>query len=354
MSEPAVEVTPSGRIRFPDISSRAWEHPADRAALMSLRAVPGFDLALRKVFGLFSERALRFLFLGSSVEVGPRQYPRLHNVYGEVLDILDAPDHYPLFVTQNPVVNAGAVGMDQPFIVLNSATVNLLDDDQLRVILGHEVAHILSQHVLYKTLLRLMLRASLYAFSLPLTGLALLGVLAALLEWDRKSELSADRASLLVAQNPEHLRLLLLHLAGGVGEGANVDAFREQANRYDESAGALDAAIKTLALLGRTHPFPVHRLKEADLWVETGAYESVLAGTYPKRQDDPKETAWSSWKESADHYAEAVKTGADPVVSWFRGVGEAASERAAQTFGWFKKKRGDEPPPEEGQGGEGA
>lgn len=344
MSEPATEVTPSGRIRFPDISSRAWEHPADRAALMSLRAVPGFDLALRKIFGLFSERALRFLFLGSSVEVGPQQYPRVHALYGEVLDILDAPDHYPLFLTQNPVVNAGAVGMDQPFIVLNSAGVNTLDDEQIRVILGHEVAHILSQHVLYKTMLRLMLRASSYAFSMPLTGLALLGILAALLEWDRKSELSADRASLLVAQNPDHVRLLLLHLAGGVGEGASVEAFRAQADRYDESGGALDSAIKTLALLGRTHPFPVHRLKEVDLWVDSGSYAEILAGTYPKRQDDPKESAWSSWKESADHYADAVKTGTDPVVSWFRGVGEAASERAAQTFGWLKKKKGEDSP----------
>ena len=134
---------------FKDISSRAWEHPADRAALQSLRRVPGFDLVLRKIFGLFSERALRLITLGSAVEVGPEQYAQLEALYAEVLETLDAPERYPLFVSQNPLVNAGAVGMDHPFIVLNSGTVSMMDDDQLRSILGHEVGHILSDHVLY-------------------------------------------------------------------------------------------------------------------------------------------------------------------------------------------------------------
>ncbi len=348
----AREVTPSGRVRLPNISSRAWEHPADRAALQSLRAVPGFDLALRKLFGLFPERALRLMFLGTSVEVGPNQYPRVHALYGEALDILDAPHHYPLFVTQNPVVNAGAVGMDQPFIVLNSATVQLLDDDQLRLVLGHEIGHILSQHVLYKTMLKLLLRGSLYAFSFPLTGLALLAVVAALMEWDRKSELSSDRAAALTAQNPDHVRLALLRMAGGVGEGANIEAFREQGRRYEESSGAIDSVIKTMALLGRSHPFPVQRIKELDLWVESGEYQRVLDGEYPKREDDPKESAWGAWASGAEHYADAVKSGTDPMVGWLRGVGDAASDRASAAFGWFKRKKGgeapDEPSPHDG------
>jgi Zn-dependent protease with chaperone function len=302
-----------------------------------------------EIFGLFSERALHLLFLGSSVEVGPTQFPRLHALYGEVLDTLDAPDHYRLFVTQNPVVNAGAVGMDNPFIVLNSATIHLLDDDQLRVVLGHEVGHILSQHVLYKTMLRLLLRAGLYAFSLPLTGLALLAVLAALLEWDRKAELSSDRAAALVAQNPDHVRVALLRLAGGVGEGASVEAFRAQAARYEESGGAVDSVIKTLALLGRSHPFPVQRLKELDLWIASGDYQKIIDGDYPRREDDPKESPWGAWQAGAEHYAETLKTGTDPVVHWLKDVGESASEAASQAFGWFKRKRGgDEGPGETG------
>ena len=40
------------RIALPDISAVAWEHPADRAALQTLRAVPGVDEVIRKILGM--------------------------------------------------------------------------------------------------------------------------------------------------------------------------------------------------------------------------------------------------------------------------------------------------------------
>src|ERR687893_702234 len=49
------------------ISSTAWEHPADRAALQTLRALPGFDEVVRKVAGFFGERGVRQLFLANAV-----------------------------------------------------------------------------------------------------------------------------------------------------------------------------------------------------------------------------------------------------------------------------------------------
>ena len=51
--------TATGKRCFPGISPRAYEHPADRAALVALRSVPGFDQVVRKLFGLVGDRALR-------------------------------------------------------------------------------------------------------------------------------------------------------------------------------------------------------------------------------------------------------------------------------------------------------
>lgn len=344
------------RVRFPDISSRAWEHPADRAALQSLRKVPGFDLAVRKIMSLVSERPIRVITTGSAVEVGPRQFPKVNTVYEEVLHILDAPKRYDLFVTHNPVINAGAVGMDEPFIVLNSATVQTLEESQLRAVLAHEVAHIMSDHVLYKTMLRVVLRMGVIVLRIPLAGIPLLAVTAALLEWDRKSELSADRAMLLAVQDPDVARATLLRMAGGVGEGASIEAFREQAARYEEEGSALDSVLKVLALLGRRHPFPVQRLQEMDRWVQSGAYEAILGGDYPKRQDDPEDSAWQAWRESADGYREGFKGGADPVGRWFRGATEEVAEAAGKAFGWMRRRRpaeGEEGPEEEPEAGPG-
>ena len=59
------------------ISSTAWEHAADRAALNSLRAIPGFDEVVRKIAGFFGEKGVRQLFLANAVLVGPKQRPAL-------------------------------------------------------------------------------------------------------------------------------------------------------------------------------------------------------------------------------------------------------------------------------------
>ena len=47
------------RATLTDISSRAWEHPADRGALVALRKLKGFDTLLKAMSGLFNERAVR-------------------------------------------------------------------------------------------------------------------------------------------------------------------------------------------------------------------------------------------------------------------------------------------------------
>ncbi len=50
------EIVRAPRVRFPEISPRAYEHPADKGALAGLRAVPGVSEVLRAAAGLFSER----------------------------------------------------------------------------------------------------------------------------------------------------------------------------------------------------------------------------------------------------------------------------------------------------------
>jgi len=337
------------RVVLTELSSRAWEHPADKAALASLRKVPGFDVVVRKIFGLIAEKPLMAITAGSAVEVGPRQYPRIQQLYDEVLETLDAPSRPALYVSQSPVVNAGAVGIDEPFIVLSSGSVAILSDAQLRYVLGHEIGHIGSGHVLYKTMLRVMLRLGTWMLGTPITGAALLAVLAALLEWDRKSELSADRAGLLAVQDPDVVRAGLLRIAGGVAEGANIEAFREQARRYEEEGSAIDSLVRTLALLGQSHPFPVLRLREIDRWVEGGGYGRVLEGDYPRRADDPAAPTWEDWKESANAYADGVKASADPVASWLKSATADVSGKASSV--WSRVRRKNEgphtPPPDD-------
>lgn len=317
--------TARNRVILSQIAPVAWEHPADRAALQSLRAVPGFDEVVRKIVGFFGERGIRLLFQANAVRVGPKQFPVLHTLLTEVSTTMDWPEVPELYVSQTPFVNAGAVGVDHPFIVLNSGAVAMLDHDEMRVLIGHELGHVMSGHSLYRTVLLLILELGFQ--NLPfLAGLALLPVKLALLEWYRKSELSADRAGLLASQDPRSSMRVFMKLAGG-GNAAemDLDAFLAQAKEYEDKGGALDTIYKILNTLGATHPFGTLRAAELQRWVEAGHYDRIVRGEYARRGTEQEQRPLGSdIGEAAAHYArEAKKT--------VEGVTDAA-KRAAEAF----------------------
>ena len=103
---------------------------------MALRRIPVFDDVLRKLFGMFGEKPVRLAFQANAVRVSASQFGRVHRLYEDVARTMDAPMKYDVFVSQTPMVNAGAYGMDRPFIILNSGTVALLDDDELSFVHG--------------------------------------------------------------------------------------------------------------------------------------------------------------------------------------------------------------------------
>ena len=61
--------------RLAGISPKAYEHPADRAAIAALAQVPLLDQVVRKLIEFGYERALRQVFMGGSVKLGPDQIP---------------------------------------------------------------------------------------------------------------------------------------------------------------------------------------------------------------------------------------------------------------------------------------
>jgi Zn-dependent protease with chaperone function len=303
-----------------DIAPRSWEHPADKAALQALRRIPVFDEVLKKLFGFFGEKPVRLAFQANAVRVSSKQFPRLKGLYEDVLRTLDSPKDYPLFVSQTPIVNAGAWGMDEPFIVLNSGTVALLDDQQLAYIMGHELGHILSDHVLYKTMTALLLQLAQMGF--PIVGLAARVVLVALLEWSRKSELSCDRAGLLSVQDPEVVMRTMLKMAGGgEDEETNLQEFIVQAEEYQVGGDVADQVFKILNLIGATHPFWTLRVSELRAWIEGGDYDRIVRGEYPRR-GEPNPAYQEDLKEAASAYADGARDFLDTMTAAARKMGE--------------------------------
>jgi Zn-dependent protease with chaperone function len=316
------------------ISPRAWEHPADRAALNALRAIPGFDEVVRKIYGYFGERGVRLLFQANAVKVGPTQFPRVHQAFTDVCATMDWEPRPELFISQTPFANAGAYGMDHPFIVLNSGALVLLDDEELHTILGHELGHIVSGHALYRTILQIILVVGVR--NLPiLAGIALLPIQLAMLEWYRKSELSSDRAGLLASQDPVASMRMFMKLAGGGSiEEMDLNAFMVQAREYVEGGDAADAIAKVINTLGMTHPFHTLRAAELQKWVEGGDYDRILRGEYPRRgTEDERRPLGEDFNEAGRYYADQAKDAMDK-------VGEVARKARDAFQGAFTKGSG--------------
>lgn len=320
-------MTDNARIRLTSISSRAWEHPADRGALVALRKLRGFDTVLRQLSGLINERAVRMLLLGSAVRVDDRQFARVHRLYREAADALDLDELPELFIRADPVINAMAIGLDKPVVVVNSGLLDAMGDDELRFVLAHELGHVLSGHAVYRTLLSVLVALSSSFLRIPFGVLGVRALIAALLEWQRKSELSADRAGLLAVQDPAvALRAHMTMASGGRADELNAEAFLAQAREYQANDDLRDVVLRVLIVETMTHPFAVVRAGELDRWVASGAYAAILAGDYPQRADDASASMSAEASAAARSYAEEFARFDDSIGGFFTDLGQGLGQ----------------------------
>lgn len=325
------------RKTFPEISSRAWEHPADRTALSALRRLKGFDQILKLMSGMLRERQHRLLYLASAARVGPRQFADLDALLDECVDVLDASAKPELYVMQSPIADAFTIGMGKPFTVITSGLYDLVTHDEMRFVMGHELGHALSGHAVYRTMMMHLLRLARSFGVLPVGGWALRAIVAALLEWQRKSELSGDRAGLLCAQDLDTALRVEMKLAGSCRlDKLDSEAFLAQAREYETSGDMRDGVLKLLNLELQTHPFSVLRAAALTHWVDTGGYAKVIAGEYPRRADDGNAKFADDLGAAARYYRDGFDQSNDPLIKGIRdgfggiveGVGRAASNAA--------------------------
>jgi Zn-dependent protease with chaperone function len=315
------------RRRFPGISSRAYEHPADRSALVALRRLSGFDTVFKALSGLLPERSLRLLFLSDSVRVDDEQFAHLYAMLRDACYILDLEKVPPMYVTQDPKPNAMCIGLDEPVIVVTTGLIELLDEEEMRAVIGHEVGHALSGHAVYRTILLFLTGLAVKVAWIPLGNVAIMAIVTALREWFRKSELSADRAGLLVGQDLQASMRGLMKIAGGNHlHEMNVDAFLKQADEYESSGDLRDSVLKILNVLPRSHPFTTVRAAELRRWAAGRDYQRIMDGHYDRREDDKETSVYESFRQSASHYSETVRTSKDPLMGLIRDLTDGAGD----------------------------
>jgi Zn-dependent protease with chaperone function len=281
------------------LKADSFRHPLDLEATKTLKQIPGLDMIVRNLLGPMAEQVFYVENIASSVLVGEKQLPELHNLLIEACKILDI-EPPQLYVRQHPAPNAYTFAMrgKQPFVVLHTSLIDILTSEEIQAVIAHELGHLKCDHSVYLTPVNLLVLA---AAILPnIGGVIAQSIQAQLLEWVRCAEFTCDRAALLATQNPQVVMSVLMKLAGGsptLTPKLNLDAFIAQARAYDDiSKTELGEMVKLARTAELTHPVPVLRAREIDRWASSQEYQTLLQNhgqTYTSELT-PK-GGWRNW-----------------------------------------------------------
>lgn len=299
-----------------DLHPSEYEHPLDRSALEALRKIPLFPKVL-ELCTVPQNSITRMELLGSNLKVTERQMPSIYKIMREACEALDVPE--PLFyISSSPQLNAYTACPDKPIVCVYGYLLDMMDDDELRFVIGHELSHIKSQHIIYQALGTILGQNLLAAILSTVPGLstfsqpAIYALNYAYYEWYRAAELSCDRGGYLACQNFAASCKALMKLAGSsqryVNE-LNLDEFIAQSKDFQDSGtGGLGMVQKIILSNGRSHPWSVSRVHELSKFNESGLYTQILERKAPRKEVD-------------DHAsAEAGECATDKAVSAAKGA----------------------------------
>ena len=236
----------------------------------------------------FSDKIV--LWSSGATIVSREQYPRLH----EIVERLSADNGIPkpkVAIVNSTVPNAFATGKSpkSSLVAVTSGILDLLDDDELEAVIGHELSHVRSRDVLVLTLASVFSMVAWYLVQFGFFGgLQVRGrnssggtaivILVALITWvvsfliiraiSRYREYSADRSGAIMTGKPDKLANALLKISGKIG---NIPT-KELENVQKLNAFFIIPALSgsSIANLFSTHP-PVEKRVQKLREMKSGA-----------------------------------------------------------------------------------
>jgi Zn-dependent protease with chaperone function len=296
------------------------------------------DGLVRRLIEWRYERAVRQFYLGTSLKVSERQLPELwasHTAAVRILDLERVPD---LYVTTPVPGTAIAVGVKDPMVVIDSGLLGRLGPGEQRVVVAHELGHILSDHMVYMTALNILLAAGSavpFVFGLPFRA-----VKTVLLEWYRAAELTCDRAATITVRDPQIVCRTLMVVASGMPpDKLDLDAFMAQAMEYENWDDPSDKVRRFFAEIGQTHPYAVRRVSEVMKWVQSGEYDRIIRGEYRTRDEpvDVRAEAGDAFEFYAERFRSIFKEFGENVSSLGNQIGGMAEGLAD----WVRNRGSD-------------
>ncbi|MDR1968659.1 MAG: M48 family metallopeptidase [Burkholderiaceae bacterium] len=276
--------TDDKRVILTGLNTKEYEHSMDKVTLDALRKIP----ILPKLVELVqtpTSMVTRYAMLGSDLRITEKQFPSLYKIFRKACDVMEVPE--PLFyISTNPELNAYTACPDKPIIKIYSYLLDILEEDEIMFVLGHELSHIKSRHLVYSILGDLLSTGALRIIVSTIPGMSVLYTPAeislnyALYQWMRAAEYSSDRGGFLACQNFEASCRALMKLSGysrKYADEINLEEFFVQAQAFqEENEAALGKVQQILLSFGQTHPWGVLRVRELMKFRDNGDYDKIL------------------------------------------------------------------------------
>ena len=223
--------------------------------------------------------------MSSGIKITAHSQPTIYKIAKQVCAILDM-EMPLLYIDPNlPGLNAYTTGADRPIIVLSRLAPSLLDEEELRYVIGHECGHIMCQHVKYNIVMKLLLnQASGLPFIGSLVDASQIAIGPLLYAWSRRSELSADRAGLLACQSLEVAFRTMLKMMGQPFSEYHLlrtSVLLEQSLDFQDLL--TDKTTERIMNLCQScyieHPRMVFRALELLNWIHSGMYDEIMTAS---------------------------------------------------------------------------
>lgn len=177
------------------------------------------------------------------------------------------PGEVEFFVVNARELNAYTFGIDNPkSVVLHASLLEVMDADELRFIIGHELGHDALGHTVLNSLIGGMA-------GIPSSTGATMVINLAFLWWNRACEYSADRAGLLACAKPQKAITALVKLVAG--DIDSIAEFNHALRLIDQED---DSFLNVLANSLSTHPMAIQRIEQLRQYASSDEYKRLFTG----------------------------------------------------------------------------
>jgi hypothetical protein len=214
--------------------------------------------------------------LASSIKITKEIFPDISDSIEIVLNKLKIKNNFNFFVTANHIdTNASCISspdLNSAEIILTSKLIELLNYNELKYVIGHEIAHFYFQHHLYPSPSSAKNRISYLNY----------------LNFSRAAEISCDRIGFLASENLDDALRAMLKILTGLNEKHikfNFSSYLDQLRELKEIKGNSN-------LINSTHPTLLNRMQALIWFSMSNEYLNFIGsknkGIYSLKEIDTK------------------------------------------------------------------